>query len=128
MTTATGVIVEHLEAVKAAFALAPGPSAAWLILLETCPQISASMSQNTFRATAPVVLGTAARLADPTPPPAPEPPPKTFAGWTVGVDAKGFIRLHRKVAGRLFSVYIGKSWDADKAKAKIEEFGQRVLP
>ncbi|MGV0950106.1 MAG: hypothetical protein ACOYB3_05495 [Azonexus sp.] len=118
MTTPTEIILDHLEAVRAAVAEGGGPVAAWNLLRDTCPAIAAAMSANTFRNTVPVVLGTAARLSPP-PPPAPEPPPKTFEGWTVQVDKQGYVRLFRKIRAQLHSVYLGRTWDESRARERI---------
>ena len=47
-------------------------------------------------------------------------PPKTFHGWSVQTGKDGYIRLHRKVAGKVLSLHIGRHWDEEKAAKKIE--------
>lgn len=50
-------------------------------------------------------------------------PPKTFEGWTVHTDEKGYTRLHKKVNGKVRGVYIGRQWDAAKARERIKVAG-----
>jgi hypothetical protein len=116
-STATEIVLDHLEAIRAAVAESGGPVGAWHLLRARCPDIAAGMSVNTFRVTVPIVLGTAARLS--APPPAAEPPPRTFEGWTVQVDRHGYIRCFRKINARLRSVYLGRTWNADRARERI---------
>ncbi|CAK0775976.1 hypothetical protein CCP3SC15_530005 [Gammaproteobacteria bacterium] len=47
-------------------------------------------------------------------------PPKTFEGWTVHTDEKGYTRLHKKVNGKVRGVYIGRHWDENKARERID--------
>jgi hypothetical protein len=47
-------------------------------------------------------------------------PPKNFEGWTVQTAQDGYIRLYRRVNGEVTSIYLGKTWDPEKAHAKIE--------
>ncbi|WP_295586558.1 hypothetical protein [uncultured Lamprocystis sp.] len=117
-------ILANLAAVREAFSLSSGPVPAWRRLQTTCPDLTAAMSLNSFRSVAPVVLLTADRLHNQcaTLPPVPAEPasaPKTFDGWSVQTDPKGYIRLHRKHGGKVLSVYIGKAWDPDKARERI---------
>ena len=44
--------------------------------------------------------------------------PSHFEGWIIG-SHKGFIKLHKRINGKVRSIYIGKVWDDEKAKAKI---------
>jgi hypothetical protein len=121
MMTSTQLIVDHLEAVRAAIAQAGSPVKAWTLLLDTCPEIAAGTTLSTFTTTAPIVLATAARLT--TSPPTPEPVPKNFMGWTVSVDV-GYLRLYRRIDGRLRSVYIGKVWNEARALERITSVEQ----
>lgn len=123
--TPAETILEHLPAVREAFRLAPGALGAWGRLVATCPEVTAAMTFNTFKAVAPVVLLTAEPPPDPDPDlgaAAATPPratPATFMDWTVQTNKKGYIRLHRKVGGKVWSVYIGKDWDAALARERI---------
>ena len=47
-------------------------------------------------------------------------PPKNFMGWTVQTDGSGYTRLHKKVGGKVLGIYIGREWNEDKARARIE--------
>jgi hypothetical protein len=119
--TPTETILDHLPAVRAAFKTCQGSaSGAWKELERTCPEVAAGMALNSFKVIAPAVLATADRLQ---PPPLPHVnPPGNFQGWTVGQDAKDRIRLHRRVDGRLRSIYIGRPWNPEKAAARIAAF------
>lgn len=115
-------ILEHLAAVREAFAQAPGPSGAWSRLQVTCPALTDAVPLNTFRVVAPVVLATVDSLNNGCA--TPSPTPKTFAGWSVQTDSKGYRRLHKRHGGKVLSVYIGKIWNEAKATARI---GAKVL-
>ena len=54
-------------------------------------------------------------------------PPKTFEGWTVHTDEKGYTRLHKKVNGKVRGVYIGRQWDAAKALERIKAAGLSII-
>jgi hypothetical protein len=118
MTTPAQIILDHLEEVRAAFSEAPAQTAAWAILERTCPDLTARMAFNSFKVIAPAVMATAARLAPPTLPP--EPAPGNFMGWTVSHDRGGRLRYHRRLGGSLRSIYVGKLWDPEKARQRIE--------
>lgn len=44
--------------------------------------------------------------------------PKHFHGWIIG-SHKGFIKLHKRVNGKVRSIYIGKEWNEARAIDKI---------
>jgi hypothetical protein len=46
-------------------------------------------------------------------------PPKRLDGWSVQLAKDGYYRCYRKIANRVYSVYIGKIFDVDKARGKI---------
>ncbi|MGV0951290.1 MAG: hypothetical protein ACOYB3_11515 [Azonexus sp.] len=117
MATPTEIILDHLEAVRDAFAQAGGPVAAWNLLRDTCPAIAENMALNSFRTTAPPILGTVARLS--VPPPPPPVAPRSFLFWTVATDRHGYLRLHRRIGGKVRTLYIGRQWDEAKAREKI---------
>jgi len=56
--------------------------------------------------------------------PEPEPMPGNFQGWTLTRDRDGYVRAHRKIAGRRHTLYIGKVWDSARAAEKIAERGR----
>ena len=47
--------------------------------------------------------------------------PPNYKGWTVA-RYKGLIRLHRRVAGTMKSIYIGKRWDEDKVRERLNSY------
>jgi hypothetical protein len=117
MPSPTEVLLDHLPEVRAAFAEAGGASGAWTLLASTCPALAAGMAYHSFQSVAPVILATVERLS--APPPAPEPPPKTFEGWTIQVNGKGYIRLFRKISAKLQWVYLGRTWSESYARKRI---------
>jgi len=121
----TESIIHNLAAVRDAFALHPGATPAWRYLQGTCPALSAAMSCNTFRATAPVVLATAAQLHGARVTPS-EPPPRNYRGWTLCPGKDGLLRAHRRVNGKGYSLYFGKTWDPARADAAIAKFETRA--
>ena len=121
-------VLANLPEVRAAFAKSPGPVGAWSLLQGTCPALTAAMSINSFRSVAPVVLLTAERLhkgctLPEATPATPTTTPRTFDGWSVQTDAKGYTRLHKKTGGKVRSLYIGKQWDEAKATALLHRLG-----
>lgn len=46
-------------------------------------------------------------------------PPKRLEGWSVQLAKDGYYRCYRKIKNRVHSVYIGKTFDFDKARSKI---------
>ena len=46
-------------------------------------------------------------------------PPKTFHGWSVQTDRKGYTRLYRRLDGNLACVYVGKRWSNTLAGDKL---------
>ena len=46
-------------------------------------------------------------------------PPKSFEGWTVHVGKDGYTRLHKKIAGKVRSLYVGRGWNETKARERI---------
>ncbi len=47
--------------------------------------------------------------------------PKRIAGWSIQKAKDGYYRCYRKVANKVYSVYIGKTFDAEKARLRIIE-------
>jgi hypothetical protein len=45
--------------------------------------------------------------------------PGNYCGWTTQRGKDGYIRLHRKVQGKVKSIYIGRVWDEAKADERI---------
>ena len=45
--------------------------------------------------------------------------PNNIQGWTVHQGKDGYFRMHRRVAGKLYSIYLGNALDRDKAVEKI---------
>jgi hypothetical protein len=39
---------------------------------------------------------------------------------------KGYMRLSKRVGGKVWSVYIGKAWDAEKARERIEAMAAKA--
>jgi|GEM_PF-2084808 len=54
-------------------------------------------------------------------------PPKTFEGWTVHTNEKGYTRLHKKVNGKVQGIYIGRQWDKAKALERIKAAGLLII-
>ena len=50
-------------------------------------------------------------------------PPKSFNGWSAQTDKKGYIRLYRKLDGKLVCVYVGKRWSDELAREKLRAAG-----
>ena len=50
-------------------------------------------------------------------------PPSRFNGWNVQTDKDGYIRLYKKVAGKVHTLHVGKVWDETKAVAKVGASG-----
>ncbi len=123
----TETILANLAEVRDAFTQTGGPIPAWRHLQGTCPPLSAAMSLNTFRATAPVVLATAAQLQAARVTPS-EPPPRNYRGWTLCAGKDGLLRGHRRADGKGYSLYFGKTWDQTRADAAIAKFEARAKP
>ena len=51
------------------------------------------------------------------------PPPSRFNGWNVQTGKDGYIRLYRKVAGKVRTLHVGKVWDEAKAVEKVSASG-----
>ena len=53
--------------------------------------------------------------------------PNNFEGWT-RVHTGGIHRIFRKFNGKTVGIHIGKEWDEDKARKKIEDVTARLKP
>jgi hypothetical protein len=149
MSTPLDLILDHLDAVREAFAEGRGPKAAWERLGQTCPAVGA-VEFNTFRTRAPLVLAVADRLHKdyaarldkvtqergaletagagvPQVTQAAMQPPRTFEGWSVQVGADGYTRLHKKIGGKVRSLYIGRGWNEGKARERIARVAQPAV-
>ena len=51
----------------------------------------------------------------------PEPPPTNFQGWGVKQVGK-YIHLQRRIDAKVVNVYIGRRWDEQTAKAKLDNW------
>jgi hypothetical protein len=47
--------------------------------------------------------------------------PGNIAGWTITLDNRGYYRAHRKLSGKLKSIYLGKTLDG--AEQKLQSIG-----
>jgi hypothetical protein len=52
--------------------------------------------------------------------------PKRIAGWSIQKAKDGYYRCYRKVANKVYSIYIGKTFDAEKAHRRIIEKEKRL--
>jgi len=52
---------------------------------------------------------------------------KNIQGWTVHKARDGYYRLHRKIKGRVHSIYLGQTLDRDKALHKIAAKQKKLL-
>ena len=108
-----------------------GGRAAWEALMVSCPEITQTMSFNTFRIN---LVGFTVLMALVHADQALEQDakvtekdeagemPKSFQGWTVQRSKKdGFVRLYKSFSGKVKCLYIGKSWDEIKASTKISK-------
>jgi uncharacterized protein (DUF3084 family) len=48
-------------------------------------------------------------------------PPKRIAGWNLRRSKDGYYRCYRKVNAKLHSIYLGKTFDPNKAQSLITE-------
>ena len=46
-------------------------------------------------------------------------PPNRFNGWNVQTGKDGYIRLYKKVAGKVHTLHVGKVWNETKAVEKV---------
>jgi len=53
--------------------------------------------------------------------------PKNYKGWTTQTDQRGYIRLFKKMSGKLHQFYFGRNWDASVADRKIGEYTEKNL-
>jgi hypothetical protein len=53
--------------------------------------------------------------------------PKKIGGWNAQRSKDGYYRLYRKIKGRVYSIYIGKELDIDKAGRRIAEKEKELL-
>ena len=58
-------------------------------------------------------------------------PAQSIDGWNVQLGKDHYFRLFKKVRGRVRSIYLGRIYDVDKARARIrakeEELGMRQI-
>lgn len=47
--------------------------------------------------------------------------PKRISGWSVQRSKDGYLRCYRKIEGRVYSIYIGKHFQAEKTQKRIME-------
>ena len=52
---------------------------------------------------------------------------KNIQGWTMHKAKDGYYRLHRKIKGRVHSIYLGKTLDTEKALNKISAKEKTLL-
>ena len=52
---------------------------------------------------------------------------KSIQGWTMHKAKDGYYRLHRKIKGRVHSIYLGKIPDTEKALNKIAAKEKKLL-
>ena len=48
-------------------------------------------------------------------------PPKRILGWNVRKGKDGYYRCYRKINNRVYSIYLGKTIDVQKAQRRIEK-------
>jgi myosin heavy subunit len=53
--------------------------------------------------------------------------PKNYKGWTVGIEKRGYIRMFKKMSGKLHQFYVGKDWDESVVDLKIGEYTEKNL-
>jgi len=131
MSTPVERILEHLDAVRAAYQGGRTHQQAFDHLVSTCPAL-AGMEYNTFRTRAPLVLEVAewlhrgyqariaalrAELAEAKPETVQ--PPKSFEGWSVQIGKDGYTRLYKKLGGKVKTLYVGRGWNEKKARGLI---------
>lgn len=51
--------------------------------------------------------------------------PPVIDGWRIQLSPDGYYRAHKRI-GKMWSVYIGKTLDLDKARAKIQARESRI--
>jgi 2'-5' RNA ligase len=94
-------------------------TAAWNALRVSCPELIHEMEFNTFK-THFAAFVTIMELVNADAVDA-APVPKTFMGWSVQTGKDGYIRLYKSFQGQVKSLYIGKTWNPEKAERKIAE-------
>jgi len=53
-------------------------------------------------------------------------PPKRIAGWSIQKGKDGYYRCYRKIGNKVHSLYIGKVFDAKKARTRVKEKEERL--
>lgn len=53
-------------------------------------------------------------------------PPKRVSGWNLRRSKDGYYRCYRKIKAKLHSIYLGKTFDPDKAHRLIKEKEKRI--
>ena len=102
---------------------------AWQGLQKTLPQLPEAISFNTFKQYVSVFAVVADGLdkviqTDPIAASVTQgldKNPKRICGWNVQKSKDGYYRCYRKIAKRVYSVYIGKNLDLKKAQVRITE-------
>ncbi len=111
-------LLENREVVTAAYLAAKrSPKKTWDALAESLPSITRAMTFNSFKTFVRPFVQISEKLAPAET--ASQDHIKNLNGWTVHKGSDGYFRAHRKVDNIGFSVYIGKIFDPDKARAKI---------
>lgn len=84
--------------------------------------VTNAMGWPTFRVIAPIVVATVERLAiDGTALQPIADPPEHFEGWRTQRDRHGYLRLAKRIGGRVCAVHIGRTWDEAKARDRISK-------
>ena len=102
------------------------PKAAWESLQRILPDLSHSMSFNTFKQYLTVFVALnhdlERRIREKTRVMQKlDKPPKRISGWNVQKSNDGYFRCYRKVSNRVHCIYIGKMFDENKARNRIAE-------
>jgi hypothetical protein len=58
---------------------------------------------------------------------APAKAPAKIGGWNVQLSKDGYYRLFRKIRGKVYSIYIGKELDIEKAEMRIADKERKLL-
>ncbi len=53
--------------------------------------------------------------------------PKKIGRWNAQRSKDGYYRLYRKIGGRVYSIYVGKELDIDKAQSRIADKEKKLL-
>jgi hypothetical protein len=53
--------------------------------------------------------------------------PKNYKGWTTQTDPRGYIRMFKKMSGKLHQFYLGRNWDTEKVDEKITVYNEKNL-